>query len=136
MRLAYRAALAGTILAIGCGGGDDGNGEAGDYSGEEAEVAAVIDRLAEAGRAGDGQRVCDEVFALPLARNIERESGQSCADEVEENVPEGEYELTIDRLELEDDAARVTVTDQADNQSAMHLVRTDDEWRVLRVTEP
>lgn len=134
MRFAYVGALLGAALVIGCGG-DDNADEADRYEGEEAEVAAIIDTFAEAGRDGDGERVCEEVFAVPLAENIERESGQDCAAEVTENIPEDEYELSIDSLEAEDETATVTVTDQDDNTSVLHMVKSGDDWRVVRVTD-
>lgn len=131
MRVAYLAAVAGATLVVGCGGGDDKHAD--NYEGEEANVAGVVDTLEEAGHDGDGNRVCQEVFAAPLAENVARESGQSCADEVEENIPEGEYELQIDSLQVDGPTARVSITDQANNQSILEMVKSGDDWRVLRV---
>ena len=131
MRMAYLGALIGVSLAIGCGGGDDDEGGNADrYEGDEADVAAVVDDFAEAGREGDGARVCDEIFAVALARNVEREAEQSCATEVESQISEGEYELTVNSVELDEKAASVAVTDQNGNSSVLQMVRVDDDWRV------
>ena len=124
-----------TALAVGCGGDDDPESNADRYEGTEREVAALIDEFAEAGRDGDGERVCEEVFTTALARNVAREADQPCPDEVEENLPEGEYELTVDSIEVKNDAATVHVTDESDNESLLTLVNDNGEWRVLRVTE-
>lgn len=134
-RVTYVAALCAGTLAIGCGGDDDdASNNADNYDGTDAEVAGLVDDFANAARDGDGAEVCDEIFAAELAGNIEDESGQSCASEVEENLEEGEYELEIDSLEVEEDAATVGATDQADRTSTLHVQRIDGTWRIVAVT--
>ena len=140
-RIAYVAALllvaVGLLFATGViGGGDDDdvNNNADNYSGTEAEVAALVDDFANAGRDGDGTQVCEEIFAPELTENIEDEAGQSCPSEVQDNLPEDEYELEIDSLDLEDDTATVAVTDQDDNSSVLHIERADAGWHIARVT--
>lgn len=135
LRLRHMCAVAGLTLVIGCGG-DDEETNADRYEGEEAEVAGLVDDFAEAGRESDGERVCDQIFAAELAKNVERESQQSCASEVEENLPEDEYELEVDSVDVKGDTATVAVTDQADNKSVLHVVKIEADWRVLRVTPP
>lgn len=135
MRVAYLGAVLAATVAVGCGGGDDDDESNADrYEGAEAEVAAVVDEFSEAGREGDGARICGEIFARALARNIEQEAGQSCETEVTENLPEDEYELTVDSLNVKDQAATAAVTDQDDNSSVLHMVKTESGWEVLRVT--
>ena len=136
MRIAYFGAIVGASLAIGCGGDDDdgGSSNADRYEGDEREVAALVDDFANAGREGDGARVCDEIFAVALTRNVEREAKQSCATEVEENLPEGDYELEVDDVNVKGQTATANVTDQDDNSSVLHMVKTGDAWRILRVT--
>jgi len=130
------ASILAAAAAVGCGGGDDDPEKNADrYEGDEAEVAALIDDFAEAGRAGDGERVCGEVFTEALATNVARESGQTCPEEVQQNLPEGEYELTVDSIEVKGASATVHVTDESDNESLLTLVRASGQWRVLRVTE-
>ena len=94
----------------------------------------MVDDFANAGRDGDGTEVCEEIFAAELASNLEEEAGQGCPSEVEENLPEDEYELEIDSLEVDGDAATVGVTDQDDNSSVLHIERVDADWRIARVT--
>jgi hypothetical protein len=127
-------AVSATVVAIGCGDDDDVNNNADNYEGTEAEVAALIDDFANAGRDGNGEEVCDEIFAETLSKNVEQAAGQSCASEVEDNLPEGDYELTVDSLEVDGDTATVGVTDQDDNESVLHVQRVDGDWQVARVT--
>jgi hypothetical protein len=133
MRMTYLGALIGASLVIGCGGGDDEESNADRFEGDDRAVAAVIDDFAEAGRDGDGSRVCDEIFAAALKRNIEREAKQSCATEVQDNLPEDEYELDVDTIEVDGATATVTVTDQEDNKSVLVMTKAGDDWRVFRV---
>ena len=134
-RVAYVAALAAAAIAAGCGDDDEVNNNADNYDGTEAEIAGLVDDFANAGRDGDGTKICDEIFTAELSDNVEREAGQSCATEVEENLPEDEYELEVDSLEVDGDtAATVGVTDEDDNSSILHIEKVDDLWRIARVT--
>jgi hypothetical protein len=131
---AYVAVLCAAAVAAGCGGDDDVNNNADDYDGTDAEVAGLVDDFANAGRDGEGTEICEDIFSTELAGNIERESGQSCPSEVEDNLPEDDYELEIDSLAVDGDKATVAVTDQDDNASVLHIEKVDDVWRIARVT--
>src|SRR5688500_18759553 len=134
-RVAGVAALCAAAIAAGCGDdNDDANNNAEDYDGTDAEVAGLVDDFASAGRDGDGAKVCEEIFTTELSDNVEQESGQSCQSEVEENLPEDDYELEVDSLEVDGDAATVGVTDQDDNSSILHVEKIDDVWRIARVS--
>jgi hypothetical protein len=131
---AYVAVLCAAAVAAGCGGDDDVNNNADDYDGTDAEVAGLVDDFANAGRDGEGTEICEDIFSTELAGNIERESGQSCPSEVEDNLPEDDYELEIESLAVDGDKATVAVTDQDDNASVLHIEKIDDVWRIARVT--
>jgi hypothetical protein len=134
-RIVFAAALSAAAIAAGCGGGgDDVNNNADDYDGTESEVAGLVDDFANAGRDGDGTKICDDIFSKELASNVEKEAGQSCASEVEDNLPKDKYELEVDSLELKGDTATVGVTDQDDNSSVLHIQRIDNAWRIASVT--
>jgi hypothetical protein len=135
MRMAYIGAVLCSSVAIGCGGGDDGSSNADDYEGDERDVVTVVDDFANAGHDGDGEKVCDEIFAAALAKNVEKESDkEDCAAEVEENLKKDEYELDVSGVSVKGETATVDVTDQDDIESVLHLVKSGDDWRILRVT--
>ena len=69
-RIAYVIALSASAVVIGCGGddGDDVNNNADNYEGTEAEVASVVDDFANAGRDGEGETICSEIFTAELTR--------------------------------------------------------------------
>ena len=121
-------------IAAGCGDDDDVNNNADDYEGTEADVAGLVDDFANAGRDGDGTKICEDIFSTELVSNIERESGQSCPSEVEDNLPKDEYELEVDSLAVDGETATVEVTDQDDNNSVLHIENVDGAWRIARVT--
>jgi hypothetical protein len=134
-RLFFAITLSATAIAVGCGGDDDEvNNNAENYEGTEAEVAQIVDDLANAGRDGDGTEICEEIFTPELADNIEREAGQSCAGELEDNLEQDEYELEIDSLELEGDTATVGTTDQEDRTAVLRMRQIDAAWRVVSFT--
>ena len=137
-RIAYVVAAVAVVvivvLLITGGGDDDVNNNADRYEGTEAEVAVVVDDFANAGRDGDGTKICEEIFTTELVDNVERESGQSCPSEVQEELPEGEYELEIDTLEMDGDTATVGVTEEDGDRSILHMTKVDAAWRIARVT--
>ena len=127
--------LAAGVLAVGCGDdGDDVNNNADDYSGQDAEVAQVVDDFANAGRDGDGEKICGEIFSEELTQNVEKAAEQSCPTEVQDNLPEDEYELEVNTLEVSGSTATVGVTDQDDNKSVLHIEKDGASWRIARVT--
>jgi hypothetical protein len=135
MRSVHVGAVLVAAVVGGCGGDSNGGSDnASRYSGAEADVASVVDAFATAGNEGDGQRICTDVFALPLAKNVERKSKQSCAGEIEDNLPKGEYELDIDQIQVRGSTATATVTDQDGNSSVFSFVKDGSDWRVLRIT--
>jgi hypothetical protein len=134
-RIALVAALSAGLLALGCGDdGDDVNNNADDYSGQEAEVAQLVDDFANAGRDGDGEKVCNEIFSEALTKNVEKAAGRSCPGEVEDNLPEGDYELKVNALEVKGNTATATVTDQEDSKSVLHIQKVGADWRITSVT--
>jgi hypothetical protein len=134
-RIALVAALSAAALAAGCGDdGDDVNNNADDYSDQDAEVAQVVDDFANAGRDGDGEKICSEIFSEELTQNVEKAAGQSCPTEVQDNLPADEYELEVNTLEVKGSTATVGVTDQDDNKSVLHIEKDGASWRITRVT--
>jgi hypothetical protein len=121
------------VLLIG-GGDDDVNNNAERYDGTEAEVATVVDDLGSAGRDGDFSAICDDILAPEFADFIGSEGGQDCSSELAENIPEGDYELEIETLDVQDDTATAGVADQGGNETVLHLERTEGDWLIVRFT--
>jgi hypothetical protein len=123
------AATAVCVLAAGCGGGGDGGGD-GDA---RAQVGAVINRLGEASRDGDGRRICGELFTENLRISVDRASGGSCVDEVRRNVADPDAAYTLEKLEVNGDSAIGEVVDQRKRRSTLVLQRDGGSWRIARI---
>ena len=121
------------IVVLLVGDGDDVNNNAENYDGTDAEVAGLVDDFANAGRDGDGTKICEELLTPDLADFIEQEADQSCPSEIQGELEEGEYELEIDSLKVDGDTATVAVTDQKDRRSVFHMERDDAGWRIARI---
>jgi hypothetical protein len=131
----FAAVLSTAALFAACGDdGDDVNNNADNYDGADAEVASLVDDFANAGRDGDGTAICEEFLTPDLVATIEDQAGQGCPSEFQEELEEDEYELEIDSLEVEEDAATVGVTDQEDRSTVINAERADGEWRIASFT--
>ena len=128
-RLALPAVLA--LAVAGCGGGDETAAD--EFEGEEAEVAAVVDRLGEAARAGDVKTICEDLVTVALQRSVREAAGTSCGQEFEENVVADDAEFTVDSIEVSGDEATAIVTDQDDRKSTLFLGVEEGEWRIARI---
>jgi hypothetical protein len=129
-RPALLLALAAAAL-IGCGSDDDPGSS--DFEGEEAEVAAVIDRLSDSARQGDGDTICNDLFTSNLRISIRRASGQPCSDEVTENIVDDDTKYTTEDVTVEGARATARVKDQKDRMTALLLEQVGGEWRIARI---
>ena len=129
-RPALVLALAGAAL-IGCGSDDDSNDSK--FKGDKADVAAVIDKLGDSARDGDGDTICNDLFTSNLRISIRRASHQSCPDEVTEKIVDKDTEYEIQDLSLVGERATARVKDQKDRKSELLLERAGGTWRIARI---
>jgi hypothetical protein len=109
-----------------CGGDDKG-------SNDEVDVAAVVAELQSASKAGDGQKICDQLFTKNLAISVQRASGKSCGEEVSDNVANEDASYRIENLEVNGDNANAQLIDQNDQRSDVLFQREDGGWRIGRI---
>jgi hypothetical protein len=123
--------LLAALAAAGCGGG---GASAGDFEGDERQVVETIDRLAAAGRERDAARVCSEVLAATVVRELGGEGG--CNRAVDEAFDRADtFQLAVRSVRVDGDAARARVDAgrDEDRQELVELVREGDGWRVSRL---
>jgi len=125
MKRVLAVALCAGLLA-GCG--DD------DSDSSEGQITAVVMELQDASRAGDGARICDQLFTENLAISVKRASKQECADEVAENVASDDAEFKIESLEVNGNNANGQLVDQRGQRSAVLFQREGDSWRIARIS--
>jgi hypothetical protein len=80
-----------------------------DYSGDEAEVAEVIDRFEQAYENSDGARMCREVFSADLTAGYDSDGG--CETIWSEDRP-GPVEIDVRELYLGGDGATVVADEE------------------------
>lgn len=131
-----RIKTAGLLLALGlaaplggCFGGDD------DSSDNDA-VNQVLSDLETASQAGDGTRICDEIFTPRLAALVSRsaKSGE-CATEVKAKLFSPKAQIDVENIDVPDGSnATATVKEANGNVSKVFLVKQDGQWRIRSVT--
>jgi hypothetical protein len=124
------AALAAGLVHL--AGGDAGNSSR--FSGESKRVAQVVDRLAEASRDGDGDRVCNDLFTANLRISVTRASGASCAEQVTKSIGSQDAAFDIRTVRTKGPSARVVVLDDQRRASAVYLQRSKSGWRIAAVS--
>lgn len=126
-RLALPLVLA--LLAAGCGGAAS---SAGDFEGEEANVADTVERLESAGQSGDADVICDEVLAESL-RDRMRAGDASCEQELEQAIADADdFALTVEDVAIQGTraTARVRAEDSdGERVRTFELVREGSSWR-------
>ena len=129
--LAWLALSAG-LAAGGCGGSNDGGDRP---SGDEASVRRVLSDLQAAAVAGDGTRICRQIFTPKLAQSVAASSKSgSCAEEVRRNLFSPTTRLTVQRVTIADDTnATATVTEASRKTSTVFLVRQSGRWRIRSI---
>lgn len=131
--LAVLALAAGTI---GCGGSDAKTTTApkAPVGGDERAILETVDILQTAARAGDGRRICADVFTAALAKAVMRAADRSCAREVRENLFRPDESIAVQRgIKVAGGAATAVIREQNGNVSTLHMLRQANGWRVARI---
>jgi hypothetical protein len=127
--LAASAALA----AGGCGGSDaDATAQ---RSVPETSVRKTLSSLQAAALAGDGKRICTEIFTPKLANSVTSSSKSgSCATEVRRNLFSPTTRLTVQSVTVADQAnATAKVKERSGEMSTVYFVRQSGRWRIRSV---
>jgi hypothetical protein len=131
-----RAAVLGLCLACAagaCGGGNKKPQQRTDP--ERAAVARVLADLQAASRAGQGRRICNDIFTVKLANSVTRSATSgSCATEVRRKLFSPRARFTVKRVDVTDAVdATAIVTEQNGNTSKVFLVKQAGKWRIRSV---
>ena len=121
--------LAAAALALaGCAA--QGPSSAGDFKGDERDVAAVIDDLQNAGRSGDPEKVCNDIFTTELANRFKAGSS-TCVDEVEDAMRDvNDYDLEVQDVTVTGDTATAKVRQGKEHRTATFTFqRVGSGWR-------
>ncbi len=134
--LAGLAATAVTVLVTGCGGTDD---KAADTiaakATDQTAVRQVLTDLQTASRAGDGTRICTQIFTPKLSNSVTTSAASgSCAKEVKLKLFSPKTALAVQNVDVTDPAnATATVKEATGNTSTVFLVKQSGRWRIRSV---
>ena len=122
-------ALTAVVVALALSGVFDEVNED-DYSGEDARVAAVVDRFEEAYENADGRTICRDLFTGDLAGSYASEGG--CERVWGDDVTSGYAEIDIHTLVVTGDSAfALADSETEDDDWTFDLRRTSDgNWRI------
>lgn len=116
-------------LATGCGASGS---SAGDFEGEEANVAEAVESIQSAGEARDAQKLCDELLAKAL-RDAIAEAGSSCEVELDKSIRDADdFELEVADVTVQGDTATARVLGgEGDGRTerTFEFAREDGDWR-------
>jgi hypothetical protein len=129
--VALAALAAGTSFA-GCGGNSKGGEQ---KQSDQVAVRRVLSDLQAASRAGNGRRICDEIFTSKLAKSVsESAPSGSCATEVRQKLFSPRTRISVNDITVSDSAnATATVTEANGNTSTVSLVKQGGRWRIRGV---
>ncbi len=131
------AAVVAALMLGGCGGGDSGGEKpaADKTAADQTAVRQVLTDLQTASRAGDGKRICTQIFTPKLADSVTTSAvSGSCAKEVKAKLFSAKAELAVQNVTVSDPAnATATVKEAIGNTSTVFLVKQSGRWRIRSV---
>ena len=142
-RLSGLAALAVLTAALaGCGAAratqhrQEARGRAAaNTTADNTAVKQVMTDLQTASRAGDGKRICTQIFTPKLANSVttSAKSG-SCAKEVRKKLFSRKAQIAVQNVDLPNAANATAVIKEANgNTSTIFLVKQSGRWRIRSV---
>jgi CRISPR/Cas system-associated protein Csm6 len=131
MRLRTAAtALALAALLAGCG--STSSSSSSDFSGEEKQVADVVEQLQSDGESRDAKGICEDVLASALVKQIQQ-AGSTCEAEIDKAIRDADdYDLEVQDVTITGDTATAKVKGRvgdADQVREFKFVREKAGWR-------
>ncbi len=128
LRLAVTGfALAALLAACGSQPSSSSN-----FSGEEKQVADVVEKLQSDGESRDAKGICEDVLAGSLVKQIE-EAGSSCEVEIDKAIRDADdYDLEVQDVTVSGNTATAKVKGKvgdADQVREFKFVREKAGWR-------
>jgi hypothetical protein len=135
------AAAALAVAAASCGGdaAAPGTTQAGEFTGQQRDVANAVEDFAEAARKQDTEQICADLLAAAV---VDRLGGGRCADELKGSLRDtnaGDLTIPPRGVTISGDEATVrVVTDLGENDATdtLRLVRERGRWRIAEVGAP
>ena len=135
--LAAAAVVTAAVALGGCGGSSDDQppGDTSSKSENSTAVKQVMADLQAASRAGDGKRICTQIFTPKLADSVTSSAASgSCSKEVKQKLFSATAEIAVQNVDVPN-AANATATIREANgiTSTVFLVKQSGRWRIRSV---
>ena len=139
--LAAVAAVAVAAAMAGCGGGANSDQKTTTglapvpKAAENAAVTQVLADLQSASRAGQGRRICTQIFTPKLANSVTAAAASgSCAKEVKKKLFSRKAQIVVQNVTVPNAAnATATVKEANGNVSTVFLVKQSGLWRIRSI---
>jgi hypothetical protein len=108
---------------------------AGKFKGAESDVAKVVDDVQSAGRRGEPDKLCNDLFTSELANRFKAGSA-TCVDEVEKAMRDvNDYDLEVTDITVTGDTATAKVKQGKENRTGtFSFERVGNAWRVSSIS--
>ena len=138
--LAALAVLTAALAGCGSGSGDSSTDKKPavapvNTAAENTAVKQVMSDLQTASRAGDGKRICTQIFTPKLSNSVTTaaKSG-SCAKEVKNKLFSSKAKIAVQNIDVPNAANATAVVKEANgNTSTIFLVKQSGRWRIRSV---
>jgi hypothetical protein len=100
------------------------------YTGDQAQVAKLVDELADAGRRGNAQKICTEILAKQLVDEL-KSAGGDCVSEMKRAITDAsDYDLQVDDVKVTGTTATARVRQGTSKKVATFaFVKEKGGWR-------
>jgi hypothetical protein len=128
----HRIAVIAVVLALGlsaCGAAQPTK-SADKFSGDRAQVADVVDRLAAAGAKGDAQTICDDILAKQLVTEV-KNAGGDCVTEMKRAIQDAsDYDLQVKDVKVTGTTATAQVRQgETGKLATFSFMKENGKWR-------
>jgi hypothetical protein len=117
-------------LALGGCGAATTSSSSSKFSGEQAQVAKVVDQLSSAGRSKDAAKICNDLLAPALVAQISS-AGADCESEMKKAIEDADdYDLEVQSVKITGNKAQAQVRQGKHGQVAtFSFDRENGGWR-------
>jgi hypothetical protein len=115
--------------------GQSAKDSAGDFRGDQRDVAQTVEDLQSFARKGDAAKICSEVLAKDLVTKIQSSSRKPCDKALKDAIADADaFELTVKKVTVAGDRATATVKSEGggsqDRTDTLTLVRAQSAWKI------
>jgi hypothetical protein len=124
------ATVALAVVAVALAGCTQAGTSSSKFSGQQADVAKVVSDLQTAGQRKDAQKICTEIMAQSLVRQLS-DAGTTCQAEMKKAVDDADdYDLSVQRVTVTGSQATAVVRRGSNGPTeTFRFVRESGGWR-------